>query len=51
MRNKLDKKIPLVIKIAPDLTDEEMKDIAQVALRKNVSMFLFLRLFKFKTRW
>ncbi|RNA20279.1 dihydroorotate dehydrogenase (quinone) mitochondrial-like [Brachionus plicatilis] len=35
MRNKLDKKIPLVIKIAPDLTDEEMKDIAQVALRKN----------------
>ena len=37
-RNKLNQKLPVLVKIAPDLTDEELKEIAQVLSRKNVSI-------------
>lgn len=36
MRNKIKSKLPILVKIAPDLTDEELKDIAAVLTRKKV---------------
>ena len=33
-------KLPVVVKIAPDLSEEEMKDIAEVCTRKNVLFLL-----------
>lgn len=37
-RNKLNQSLPVLVKIAPDLTDDELKDIAQVLSRKNKSV-------------
>ncbi len=36
MRNKNNPDVPVIIKIAPDLDDDELKDIAHVLTRKNV---------------
>ena len=36
MRDKVQSKLPILIKIAPDLNDEELKDIAAVLTRKKV---------------
>jgi hypothetical protein len=42
-RNKLSgKKPPLLLKIAPDLTDEDKKDIAAVISKKEVRIFILL---------
>lgn len=38
MRNKNNPNVPVIIKIAPDLDDEEVEDIAYVLTRKNVSL-------------
>ena len=39
MRNGIDPKLPVLIKIAPDLVDEEINDIASIVTRKNVNYF------------
>lgn len=43
-RNKYckDHKIPLLLKISPDLTDQDKKDIASVVIDKKVILFLLL---------
>lgn len=38
MRDVKNPKMPVIVKIAPDLTDEEMQDIAAVLTRKNKSV-------------
>ncbi|CAF0722289.1 unnamed protein product [Brachionus calyciflorus] len=35
LRNKINRNLPILIKIAPDLNEQEMKDIAEVCTRKN----------------
>jgi dihydroorotate dehydrogenase len=41
------KNLPIIVKIAPDLTDQEMKDIAEVSLRKNVKLSPLKNIFLF----
>ncbi len=36
LRDRVNKNLPILIKIAPDLSDEDLKDIANVSMRKNV---------------
>jgi len=36
LRDRVNKNLPILIKIAPDLNDEDFKDIANVSMRKNV---------------
>lgn len=36
-------KIPLLLKISPDLTDQDKKDIADVINNKRVSFYLYLK--------
>ena len=36
MRDETDSRVPLLVKIAPDLTSEERRDIAQVALETGI---------------
>ncbi len=38
-RNCLKRRVPILIKVAPDLTEDEKKSIADVATRDPVSMF------------
>ena len=35
LKNKMNKNLPILIKIAPDLNEDELKDIAQVLTREN----------------
>jgi dihydroorotate dehydrogenase len=37
MRNEIDPRLPVIVKIAPDLTDQEMVDIAGALTRRNVN--------------
>jgi len=39
LKNKINNKLPIIVKIAPDLNNEELKDIAEVAMRKDVNFF------------
>lgn len=41
MINKINSKLPIIVKIAPDLTDNEMCDIAEVSMRKNVIKLIY----------
>jgi len=34
LRNKIEKQLPIIVKIAPDLDDAELQDVAQVLTRK-----------------
>ena len=36
-RKRVNSKLPVLVKIAPDLSDEELKDIARIVTRENVS--------------
>lgn len=37
LKNHLNKNLPVIVKIAPDLNEDELKDIAEVVMRKNVN--------------
>jgi len=39
-----DHKIPLLLKIAPDLTDQDKKDIANVINDKKVKLYFYLKM-------
>jgi len=41
-----ERKIPLLLKIAPDLTDQDKKDIADVINDKKVKLYFSLIIFK-----
>ncbi len=45
MRNEVDSRLPVIVKIAPDLTDQEMVDIAGALTRKNVNLTLIYTVF------
>lgn len=41
MRNQLNPKLPILLKIAPDLDEIQMQEIAQIATRKGVGFLKF----------
>jgi dihydroorotate dehydrogenase len=41
LRDRVNKNLPILIKIAPDLNDEDLKDIAKVSMRKDVFIVYF----------
>jgi dihydroorotate dehydrogenase len=40
-RNKIRKNLPILVKIAPDLSDDELKDISIILTRENVCPIFF----------